>query len=259
MTVTADNWHETYEARVDEHAVYWNKRDHNYDRVRKLAVSRLDGKDGIPWDDLQIIKDDLLGPETTAVEVYPPHDEIIDEVNRRHLWEFPDCPFSLAGYRGASLRRTVAQWRWAASICGVDPHPPGFVKQRRLYDCGPASLKMVMDHFGEEQPLERVSADCKVTEGVGVTFLSLKKAAESYGFHCQGQRVPFDLIEVPPLPALLHVFGDHVVVLRYASLEDDEFVVDDPSLGRLRLRRRVLENCWDNIALVFVGRQEAVA
>lgn len=39
-----------------------------------------------PWRDKQRIKDELFGPEFTAVEVMPPRDEIIDEADMYHIW-----------------------------------------------------------------------------------------------------------------------------------------------------------------------------
>ena len=38
------------------------------------------------WDHYQRIKDDLLGPEWCAIEIYPPHDALVDEANLYHLW-----------------------------------------------------------------------------------------------------------------------------------------------------------------------------
>ncbi|EEX09596.1 conserved hypothetical protein [Ruegeria lacuscaerulensis ITI-1157] len=61
-----------------------------------LAVSSLSG-DRPTWHEMQRIKDDLAGPAATAVEVYPPHDEIVDEAEMFHLWVlFGPLPFSLA-------------------------------------------------------------------------------------------------------------------------------------------------------------------
>lgn len=51
-----------------------------------LRVERRDGADGIPWDDLQKIKNIACGPEMLLVEFYPPQEQMIDEVNARHLW-----------------------------------------------------------------------------------------------------------------------------------------------------------------------------
>lgn len=57
---------------------------------RHLSVERVDGKSGIPWDELQRIKNERLGPEACCIEFYPPSSELVDEINRRHLWEAPE-------------------------------------------------------------------------------------------------------------------------------------------------------------------------
>lgn len=57
--------------------------------VRHLKVRRSDGRSGITWDQLQLAKNDALGPEVMAIEVYPPQDELVDEEHIRHLWEVP--------------------------------------------------------------------------------------------------------------------------------------------------------------------------
>lgn len=51
------------------------------------------------WPDLMRIKDALFGRDRTAVEVYPPRSEVIDQANMTHLWVLPagmQLPFSLA-------------------------------------------------------------------------------------------------------------------------------------------------------------------
>ena len=42
------------------------------------------------WDTLQEIKNEMLGVDVCAVEVFPPQDELVDEANRRHLWVIDD-------------------------------------------------------------------------------------------------------------------------------------------------------------------------
>ncbi len=54
-----------------------------------LRVRRVSGKGPIPWEALQAIKDERAGPDATAIEVYPPASEVIDEVEMRHLWIVP--------------------------------------------------------------------------------------------------------------------------------------------------------------------------
>lgn len=53
---------------------------------RHLRVERRDGRDGIPWDDLQAVKNCMCGPEAFLVEFYPPESQVVNEVNARHLW-----------------------------------------------------------------------------------------------------------------------------------------------------------------------------
>lgn len=51
-----------------------------------------------PWRDKQRIKDELFHPVTTAVEVMPPSDEVIDQADMYHMWVLPPSkplPFSL--------------------------------------------------------------------------------------------------------------------------------------------------------------------
>ena len=64
--------------------------------VRHLAVTSL-SEVRPTWREMQRIKDEIAGPEATAVEVYPPHDEIVDEANVFHIWVMPGpLAFSLA-------------------------------------------------------------------------------------------------------------------------------------------------------------------
>lgn len=60
-----------------------------------LAVSSLSG-DRPSWPEMQRIKNDLAGQNATAVEVYPPANQVVDEADMYHLWVlFAPLPFSL--------------------------------------------------------------------------------------------------------------------------------------------------------------------
>lgn len=73
-------WRDTYEAKVSLTLL-------SVGGLRHLRVTRIDGRDGIPWDDLQVIKNELLGEDVLAVEIYPPAAQLVNELNMRHLWE----------------------------------------------------------------------------------------------------------------------------------------------------------------------------
>jgi hypothetical protein len=51
-----------------------------------LRVERRDGRDGIPWDDLQAIKNHVCGPDVLLVEFYPEEHAVVNDINARHLW-----------------------------------------------------------------------------------------------------------------------------------------------------------------------------
>lgn len=54
-------------------------------------------KDGITWDQLQQIKNEVGYAFATAVEVYPPADQVVNVANMRHLWILPSHPPYLWG------------------------------------------------------------------------------------------------------------------------------------------------------------------
>ena len=53
---------------------------------RWLQVWRKDGTDGITWDELQNIKNEVFGKESWAFELFPAESELINTKNIRHLW-----------------------------------------------------------------------------------------------------------------------------------------------------------------------------
>lgn len=53
--------------------------------VVHLAVSSLSGIRP-SWPEMQRIKDEIAGPDATAIEVYPPKAEVVDEADMFHIW-----------------------------------------------------------------------------------------------------------------------------------------------------------------------------
>ncbi len=63
--------------------------------VRHLAISSLSGNRPTWWE-AQRIKNEIAGDAATAVEVYPPQGEVVDEADMYHLWVLPEgLSFSL--------------------------------------------------------------------------------------------------------------------------------------------------------------------
>ena len=51
-----------------------------------LSIKRVDQAAVHDWRDLQRIKDELVGPECEAVELYPARSRLVDTVTQYHLW-----------------------------------------------------------------------------------------------------------------------------------------------------------------------------
>jgi len=85
--------------------------DHN---IGHLVVYH-DGN--ITWDQLQAVKDFLWGPETAAIEVYPPASKVVHSVNARHLWRLGSGEFypdMLGEDRGADTLQSRYVRTWTA-------------------------------------------------------------------------------------------------------------------------------------------------
>jgi hypothetical protein len=52
----------------------------------KLAIQRRDGEPIHDWRDLQAIKNQLVGPQYEAFELYPAEDRVVDTQNQFHLF-----------------------------------------------------------------------------------------------------------------------------------------------------------------------------
>ncbi len=67
--------------------------------IIQITISRIDHQPVKSWCDFQLIKNQLVGAEHTAVEVFPPESQLTDAANCYHLWVYPDpnyrLPFTL--------------------------------------------------------------------------------------------------------------------------------------------------------------------
>ncbi|WP_027583956.1 hypothetical protein [Bradyrhizobium sp. Ai1a-2] len=67
--------------------------------VRHLAVTSLSGIRPT-WHEMQRIKNEIAGHGATAVELYPPQAEVVDEADMYHIWvTVLPMPFSLSPVR----------------------------------------------------------------------------------------------------------------------------------------------------------------
>jgi hypothetical protein len=55
-----------------------------------LDIRRLDGQSCKEWRDFQRIKNELVGPDFEAVELFPAESRLVDTANQYHLWVHAD-------------------------------------------------------------------------------------------------------------------------------------------------------------------------
>jgi len=46
-------------------------------------------KENLTWDELQAIKNEVVGEDAQAIEIYPAASDVVFEVPMRHLWVVP--------------------------------------------------------------------------------------------------------------------------------------------------------------------------
>ena len=68
--------------------------------IKHLMISSLSG-DRPTWLEAQRIKNEIAGVDATAVEVYPPQSEVVDDADAYHLWVLPQS-FPATIFEGAA-------------------------------------------------------------------------------------------------------------------------------------------------------------
>ena len=72
-----------YEVEVREH-----HPDKTWPDMLWLSIKRIDKEAIHDWRHLQEIKNEIVGPECEAVELYPAESRVVDGANQYHLWVF---------------------------------------------------------------------------------------------------------------------------------------------------------------------------
>lgn len=71
-------------------AVYPPMTGEPFGRIVHLSIKTHDRAARHDWRDLQRIKNEVVGPEFDAVEIYPDEHHVVDMANQYHLWVFLD-------------------------------------------------------------------------------------------------------------------------------------------------------------------------
>ena len=125
----------------------------------------------------------------------------------------------------------------------------GVTFQRSGHDCGQASLRMILDHFGVAGTYEDLAGVLSSTSA-GATMLDIKELAESRGLRSSGWRITAGDLHCIPLPAIAFLRRSHFVVLDQVE-DDGDIIVRDPARGKLWLSSATLRAVWGGEILLF--------
>lgn len=77
--------------------------------VKHLMIVRCDGEQIKSWECLQRIKNEVLGYEVEAMEIFPKNSQLVNNSNMRHLWCLAfDLPFGYK-FRATTKEEVLSQ------------------------------------------------------------------------------------------------------------------------------------------------------
>jgi hypothetical protein len=88
-----------------------------------INIRRVDGAAVFDWRHRQLIKNQMVGDECEAFEIYPAESRLVDTSNKYHLWAFTDPTIRMPVAIDDDGKRDVVEHEIAA--------PPG-MRQRRV-------------------------------------------------------------------------------------------------------------------------------
>jgi len=107
--------------------VQMREQDTPLGRVTWLSIVRRDREVIRDWRELQRIKNELLGPEREAVELYPAESRLVDTNNQQHLFVLPEGAIIPFGY----MQRDVSDERGLI---------PGTIHKQRPFEVSPQGV-----------------------------------------------------------------------------------------------------------------------
>lgn len=121
-------------------------------------------------------------------------------------------------------------------------------------DCGPTCLRMIAKHYGKSYTLENLREKSSISRE-GVSMLGISQAAEEIGFRTLGGRLSLEkLVELAPLPCILHWDQNHFVVLYnikekrkgLSGKKEHIFYVADPGRSHIEYNEQEFLTHWSS-------------
>ncbi|MGI4847650.1 MAG: NHLP family bacteriocin export ABC transporter peptidase/permease/ATPase subunit, partial [Janthinobacterium lividum] len=120
------------------------------------------------------------------------------------------------------------------------------VLQNDAVECGPASLAIVLAHYGNAVALEQLRLDCGVSRD-GSTAANVLHAARAHGLLASGRKLDIDALHEEPVPLILFWQFNHFLVLE--GLRGRWVYLNDPACGPRRISRDTFDRGYTGVAL----------
>jgi ATP-binding cassette subfamily B protein len=144
------------------------------------------------------------------------------------------------------LPLVLVAWSYREPSWGLASDCPYF--QQKRFDCGPASLQVVMAHFGISIPISRIRSLSGTSEK-GTSMLGLRNCAVRFGFEAAGWNLSAEDLFQIPLPAIVFLSRGHFVVLEAVSR--DVVFLNDPAKGARVLPLAQFLEIWNGDTLIL--------
>ena len=122
-------------------------------------------------------------------------------------------------------------------------------------DCGATCLKMLLDYYGIEVPLDQLIKECN-TRLIGCTAADVLRAGRLHGVDMHAYKTDLDGILNVDRPAIIWWKKSHFCVL--CGVDDaGSIVICNPDRGRYRMSKSLFGAWYSGIA-IFVGEPEDI-
>lgn len=122
------------------------------------------------------------------------------------------------------------------------------VFQMEAAECGAASLASVLAWHGKSVPLEKVRIEAGVSRD-GCSAKNILEAAKTFGLAGQAYEMGLSGLDTVELPCIIHWNFNHFVV--YEGRKGNFYYINDPDVGRRRLRKEEIDSSFTGIVLEF--------